>query len=69
MTVEQGAVEADVKIRTPRHGWIGSFVSPGFSLAAAGVAVMTGWPWFALCWLAVASTLQWPCRRGLLALI
>jgi hypothetical protein len=37
MTLEHGAAEADVKIRTPRHVWIWTFVAALTSLALAAV--------------------------------
>ena len=50
MTVQQGAAEADVKIRTVRRVWMPLFVFGGFWLVLAAVEMAAGQP---------ALTLQW----------
>lgn len=65
MTIEQGAVEAVVKIRPAGPLWIAFFVLGGFMVGLGADALASGRPWFALlglvlgcCSLAVAYLLR-----------
>lgn len=65
MTNEQGATEADVKIRTPaRRTWMLFLVAGGGYLAFTPLVLMSGWPWF----LFVALFLPLGCAHVALAL-
>jgi hypothetical protein len=60
MTIEQGATEADVKIRVPRT-WVGYmyFVTGGVWLAMAAVSGPIGRPWVALFGLVIGCQNLW----------
>lgn len=46
MTIAQGAVEADVEIRTPGSNWMWLWVLAGVWFAFVALDVATGGPWF-----------------------
>ena len=49
MTIQEGAPEADVKIRAPtRRAWIVFLVIGACYLAMAAFFLSGGWPWFFL---------------------